>query len=178
MDWLPFYVAEIAIALEYLSKKGIVHRNLTASNILLDSRGHIKIIDFKSSVIMHGDAPVLNFIDALGYDAPEIVNRNLLIKDDWFALGILIIQMSCNAGSLPENVSTVDSMFIKKLKMPSLAKSLVYQLCSKGSKGLSSLASLQKHSFFAGIDWQKLILNPLSTNGPFIPKTKKNHCSQ
>ncbi|KAL4434519.1 hypothetical protein ABPG74_007303 [Tetrahymena malaccensis] len=41
-----FYIAEIILACSQLHKAGIVHRDLKPDNLLLDSKGHLKLTDF------------------------------------------------------------------------------------------------------------------------------------
>jgi serine/threonine protein kinase len=45
-DVVRFYGAEIVLALEYLHSFKIVHRDLKPENLLLDKRGHIRLVDF------------------------------------------------------------------------------------------------------------------------------------
>lgn len=46
-----FYCAEITLALEYLHKHGIVHRDIKPDNMLLSETGHVKLTDFGLSRI-------------------------------------------------------------------------------------------------------------------------------
>lgn len=50
MSRIVNYGFQIANAMIYLEKKNIVHRDLTASNVLVDSYGHIRIADFGHAV--------------------------------------------------------------------------------------------------------------------------------
>ena len=46
------YVAELALALEYLKGKSIIHRDLKPANVLLDSEGHAHLTDFNVACIV------------------------------------------------------------------------------------------------------------------------------
>lgn len=45
-DLARFYAAEILLALKIMHEKNFLHRDINPRNILLDNKGHVKIIDF------------------------------------------------------------------------------------------------------------------------------------
>ncbi|WVF70959.1 hypothetical protein IAT40_005755 [Kwoniella sp. CBS 6097] len=50
-EWARNYTAEVVLGLEYLHARNVVHRDIKPDNLLIDSRGHLKLTDFGLSRI-------------------------------------------------------------------------------------------------------------------------------
>ncbi|KAL2731096.1 serine/threonine-protein kinase S6KL isoform X1 [Vespula squamosa] len=91
------YVAEVALAIDFLHNAGVVHRDLKATNILLDEEGHAVIIDFGLSKWLHRTQRTNTFCGTPEYMAPEILKRQCYGQEvDWWSLGVLMCFLLTN----------------------------------------------------------------------------------
>ena len=51
-DWAKFYIAELVMAVDAVHTIGYVHRDVKPDNMLIDSRGHLKLADFGTCMKM------------------------------------------------------------------------------------------------------------------------------
>ncbi|KAK9732119.1 Protein kinase domain [Popillia japonica] len=57
-----FYIAEVCLALQYLHRHKIIHRDIKPDNMLLSREGHVKLTDFGlSKVHIHRDLEISDF---------------------------------------------------------------------------------------------------------------------
>ncbi|HEX9614820.1 MAG TPA: serine/threonine-protein kinase, partial [Bacteroidota bacterium] len=93
---------QIAEALQEAHSKGIVHRDIKADNIMLTSKGQIKVMDFglaklKGSLKL---TKTSSTVGTLGYMAPEqIQGGEVDLRSDVFSFGVLLFEMF--SGKLP-----------------------------------------------------------------------------
>ncbi|KAK9297797.1 hypothetical protein QLX08_008639 [Tetragonisca angustula] len=161
------YVAEVALAIDFLHNAGVVHRDIKATNVLLDEEGHAVIIDFGLAKWLNHAERTNTLCGTPEYMAPEIFNREYYGQEvDWWSLGVLACFMLTNQypagassellpedrgtdyappGTLPpnaENISSAAKDLLKRLLQP--------DPCLR----LRSLLSLQRIAFYMGYDLQ------------------------
>lgn len=133
-----FYGSQIALALDYLHKQGIVYRDLKPENILMDEYGYLRLADFGMAKKLSGNEKAMSFCGTPEYLAPEIITGEGHDKSaDWWSFGILIYEMLC--GIPPFYLDNVEKMydliqsgpirFPKKIPLSSDAQDIITKVC-------------------------------------------------
>ena len=81
-DHAVFYFAECVLALKYLHKRGIVHRDIKPDNMLLSHTGHLKLTDFglSSTGMKDKELQVADFVTKTPFPVGSKAHRERLIR--------------------------------------------------------------------------------------------------
>ena len=175
-----FYAAEIAVALEHLRIRRIVHRDIKGDNFVLDSDGHVVLTDFGFAKVLDNAKRNTATCGTLAYIAPEVLAPGpdgYSYEVDWWSLGVVMFTML--TGYFPflrrTPQETAKAIVYDSLRFPSnvetthRARSLCRHLMDKNpTTRISTLAKLKEHSFFAGFDWEALESRRMEP--PFVPE--------
>lgn len=106
-------VEQIAKGMQAFHRMEMLHQDLRPENIMIDSNGTVKIIDFGSTRVaglMEIDTPIEhnNLLGTAQYTAPEyFLGENGTSRSDMFSLGVIAYQML--SGKLPYGAQVAKS---------------------------------------------------------------------
>ncbi|XP_029670490.1 serine/threonine-protein kinase S6KL-like [Formica exsecta] len=165
------YVAEIALAVDFLHNAGIVHRDLKTTNVLLDEDGHAVIIDFGFAKWLQRTERTNTLCGTPFYMAPEILRKEYYGQEvDWWSLGVLACFLLTNeypstlsSECLPDqddlNCANVPGTLPANADISPAARDLLKRLLQPEPRlRLRNLLSLQRIAFYMGYDIQSYML--------------------
>ena len=111
---------DIASALDYIHRQGIIHRDIKSSNVLLDAEGRCYLADFgiaRTATDVTQLTATGNVLGTVDYVAPELFepDHRADVRSDLYSLGVLLFEMV--TGQLPftaENQIAVVTMHMNK----------------------------------------------------------------
>lgn len=159
-----FYTASLLLVLEVLHERNIVFRDLKPENVMLDSQGYIKLIDFGLAKKLDGTRRTFTTTGTPSYMAPEVLyrGRGYGLEVDVWSLGVMLYEMVCACLPFASNNDSPAFIFQQVLSAPltfpnwyrdAAGRALLQGLlerqpeCRLGG-GVEGCAALKEHAFF------------------------------
>jgi serine/threonine protein kinase len=177
---IRLFIAEIALAFDYLHKNGIIYRDLKPENVLIDENGFVRLTDFGlSKDLFESGSTTSTFCGTKEYLAPEIVqHQKYSFPVDWWCLGILFYELLFGRTPFSAHANNLDTMFtaiceesvsFPKQNPPEL-EDVIRKLLEKNPKNRYNFEQLSKHKFFEVVKWDDLLAKRVRPG--FVPTIK------
>ncbi|XP_065818610.1 cGMP-dependent protein kinase 2 [Labrus bergylta] len=174
-----FCVGCVTEAFDYLHRKGVLYRDLKPENLMLDTEGYIKLVDFGFAKKIRCGQKTWTFCGTPEYVAPEIIlNKGHNFSVDFWSLGILVFELLTGSPPFSGSDQMMTYTFILKgiekmdfpKKVTKRPEDLIRKLCRRNpAERLGNLKNgitdIKKHRWFNGFNWEGLkvrtLLSPL-----------------
>ncbi|XP_041792978.1 cGMP-dependent protein kinase 2 isoform X3 [Chelmon rostratus] len=165
-----FCVGCVTEAFDYLHRKGVLYRDLKPENLMLDTEGYIKLVDFGFAKKIRCGQKTWTFCGTPEYVAPEIIlNKGHNFSVDFWSLGILVFELLTGSPPFSGSDQMMTYTFILKgiekmdfpKKVSKRPEDLIRKLCRRNpSERLGNLKNgitdIKKHRWFNGFNWEGL----------------------
>ncbi|KXZ46050.1 hypothetical protein GPECTOR_47g325 [Gonium pectorale] len=152
-ETIRLYAKQMLRGLQYLHGHGIAHRNIKASNVLVDTNGVLKLADFGISRQLEG----LGLAAAAASQpvpAPEVVSRqegNGCAADIW-ALALIVIEMVIGQPpQLPPDPTASAALQVLPPSLSGPARDFLAICLRPNPSDRPSAAKLQSHAWMRGV---------------------------
>ncbi|XP_064630521.1 serine/threonine-protein kinase 32B-like [Lineus longissimus] len=187
---VKLYLCEIALALDYLQCRHIIHRDIKPDNILLDEEGHVHITDFNIATIIQNNQLATSMSGTKPYMAPEVFRCALeelpgySFPVDWWSTGILAYEML--RGKRPYEIHANTSLAeTKKLFMsqpihypsswePGMVEVLQKLLQLDPNERIGTLEEFKKQPYISDMDFERVL--KLDIKPGFVPPKDHLNC--
>ena len=175
IEEILFYISSVLLAIDYIHKKRIIHRDIKPNNIMISKNGYVKIIDFGTSKVI--DDYTCSLLGTPHYIAPEIlIGKGYSFSCDFWAIGIMTYEIYYKKFPFGNNASDVFDVYndvinneIKFEDDDSDFNDFVRGLLQKEpEKRLCSLKKIKKMKIFEDFDWNGLFNKEIQA--PFLPE--------
>ncbi|XP_052115425.1 uncharacterized protein LOC107480334 isoform X2 [Arachis duranensis] len=116
LDKIKCYMQQLLAGLQHCHERGIIHRDIKSSNLLIDRRGSLKIADFGLANVKH-QGPLTNRVVTLWYRAPELLlgSTDYGYNIDLWSAGCLLAEMFVGRPFMPGRTEVEQLHLIFKL---------------------------------------------------------------
>jgi serine/threonine protein kinase len=156
---IKHYGFELLLAIEYLHKRNIIHRDIKLSNVLLSEKMEVRLCDF-GLAIDNGIEYQKNICGTPNYIAPELLNHKNGLKysfevDIW-AYAVLLYTLFFNKtpfeekakGKTKYNIQNIVYTFPKEVPISKEAKDLISSILVKNPNERPKIDEIKASSFF------------------------------
>ncbi|KAL7985252.1 hypothetical protein Chor_003822 [Crotalus horridus] len=185
-----FYIAETVLAIDSIHQLGFIHRDIKPDNLLLDSKGHVKLSDFglctglkkahrtefyrNLSYNLPSDfMQAFSTVGTPDYIAPEVFMQTGYNKlCDWWSLGVIMYEMLIGyppfcSETPQETYKKVMNwketlIFPPEVPISERAKDLILRFCCEWEHriGAPGVEEIKTNPFFEGVDWEHIRERP------------------
>jgi len=180
--WGKFYSASVLFAFCHMHEKKIAYRDLKPENLVMDSVGYVKVVDFGLAKVIDG-GKTWTLCGTPAYLAPEIVlNDGHDWAVDYWALGVFLYEMTSGrepfAAKNPMEVYkqiVSGHVEIPSYFSPTLSDLIMKLLNTSKSKRLGRTmgggGAVMQHRWYSDFDWDAHLEKRLEP--PLQPKTQE-----